>query len=311
MPENVIEGEAGTADGSDEDVRQPFRLFYNPHRDTPELAVFEAGWEGCESGHEFGPATRSYYILHYIVHGKGVYSIEGKTFNLGAGEMFLIPPETETFYKADDTDPWYYYWVGFHGSSAAKLLPLAGLLENGVYTAKASRIGELDKYFRELCRLNERRVSDSYALLGNLYIILSFLINKREKKSAAVSEGHINKALAFMSEQFATATVIDVVNYVGLERTYFSRIFKQKMRVSPQEWLNGLKIDRAKMLLKDTDLPFREIADTVGYADYPNFSRQFKKKTGYTVSEYKKLPAERDYLAPESSYRPVSRKRKK
>ena len=46
-----------------------FRLNYTLHRNNPQLAVCEYGWEKCYKGHYYGPTKRNYFIFHYVVMG--------------------------------------------------------------------------------------------------------------------------------------------------------------------------------------------------------------------------------------------------
>ena len=57
------------------------------------------GWQNCDSGHSFGPAIREYYLIHYILDGKGIFERRGVIYNLAKGSMFLIRPHELTFTK--------------------------------------------------------------------------------------------------------------------------------------------------------------------------------------------------------------------
>ena len=92
-----------------------------------DLYLCFCGYAECQKLHSFGPATRPNYIIHYIVEGKGVYTVGEKNYHLGKGQGFLIEPETMTFYQADRDEPWTYFWIGFSGKRAAKYTEDLGL----------------------------------------------------------------------------------------------------------------------------------------------------------------------------------------
>ena len=71
--------------------------------------------------------------------------------------------------------------------------------------------------------------------------------------------------------------------------SYLSRMFKKEMEVNFMEYIVKLRIDKAIMLLNSTDLKAYEIGDKVGIADPSYFSTSFKKYTGISVSEYRKI----------------------
>ncbi len=70
----------------------------------------------------WGPGVRDHYLIHLVVAGKGVYQVNGAAYNLQEGDLFLAKPNQLITYAADETDPWEYYWVGFNGACANKLV---------------------------------------------------------------------------------------------------------------------------------------------------------------------------------------------
>ena len=71
------------------------------------------GVEACAPGHSFGPAVREYFLLHYVVRGKGIFRRGKREYTLQAGEIFVIRPGEVTYYEADMRAPWEYMWAGF------------------------------------------------------------------------------------------------------------------------------------------------------------------------------------------------------
>lgn len=272
--------------------RNSYSLFYSERRDNPELSVYECGWENCRSNHSYGPTKRQYYILHYIVKGEGSYTINGKTYQLGPYDCFLIPPEMITFYKANPDNPWSYYWVGFNGLEAKKLLMKAGFFKNNEYALHMSKPEKVEKYIKEIATNNIQSESAEYSRLGNLYLLFAVMINEtkieNERKS---NEDHISKAIKYMNTNYMNNIgVQEVAAYVGLERSYFYRLFKSKMAISPQDYLINIRLSHSLLLLKDTNLDLQEIAYRVGYRNYLNFYRIFVKKYKISPKAYRESP---------------------
>ena len=80
------------------------------------------GYEECEPGHSFGPAVKNHYVLHYVLSGKGEFSVNNQHYTISKGEAFLIEPNVRAYYKADEETPWTYLWVGFDGDHAEEYL---------------------------------------------------------------------------------------------------------------------------------------------------------------------------------------------
>ena len=68
----------------------------------------EFGWSKCYPGYKFGPRIRKHYVIHYVMNGKGTFSNQNKTYNITAGQSFLIRPGEVCTYSADVIDPWKY-----------------------------------------------------------------------------------------------------------------------------------------------------------------------------------------------------------
>jgi AraC-like DNA-binding protein len=101
------------------------------------------------------------------------------------------------------------------------------------------------------------------------------------------------------------ALVRDCINYIEehypdeirLERLadraylspeYFSKIFKRLTSKTPIDFINTVRVDKAKQLLATSTLPVTDIAYRIGFHDANYFSRQFKKSTGVTPGDYRK-----------------------
>ena len=101
------------------------------------------GVEACAPGHSFGPAVREYFLLHYVVRGKGIFRRGKREYTLQAGAIFVIRPGEVTYYEADMRDPWEDMWAGFDCAP-----PFAALLEQDVLRLP----GALQNFFAH-CRL--------------------------------------------------------------------------------------------------------------------------------------------------------------
>ncbi|CAM4056145.1 response regulator [Paenibacillus alkaliterrae] len=75
-----------------------------------------------------------------------------------------------------------------------------------------------------------------------------------------------------------------------LSREYISRRFKEKTGVNISEYLEQIRIEKAKLYLLNPGVKISQIAEMVGYQDEKYFSRVFKKLTGRTPNEYRKFP---------------------
>ena len=123
------------------------------------LYVSCCGLSKTEPLHSFGPAQKPYYLIHYILRGKGRFSLRNKEFQLSSGNGFLIPPEELSFYQADEKEPWTYIWVGFQGEMAERILQNIGLtVVNPVFCSDHSE--ELYQAVKDMMEHNTYGISN-------------------------------------------------------------------------------------------------------------------------------------------------------
>ncbi len=109
--------------------------------------------------------------------------------------------------------------------------------------------------------------------------------NKQEEQSMSV----VNKAKQYIDENYMKElTLDDVSRVVNISSYYFSKVFKEETGENFIDYLTKLRIESAKKLLKTTNKSMKEISAEVGYSDPNYFSRNFKKYTGKTPTDYAK-----------------------
>lgn len=108
------------------------------------------------------------------------------------------------------------------------------------------------------------------------------------RKKAETSSNIIVRAKEYINSHYQKDISLDEVSReVNISPYYFSKLFKEEAGKNFIEYLTGVRMERAKELLLQTDKSMKEICSEVGYADPNYFSRSFKKNVGVTPTEYK------------------------
>jgi AraC-like DNA-binding protein len=105
----------------------------------------------------------------------------------------------------------------------------------------------------------------------------------KENKDQLIAAEVIDYLKANMSRDF---TVDELCRHFQLSRTQLKTAFRMKTGSGVLETFNQLKIERAKVLIREERLNYTEIAELLGYSSIHYFSRQFKKLTNMTPTEY-------------------------
>lgn len=238
--------------------------------------------ENVAAGATYGPVVRNALIIECCTYGRGSITVNGKEFLFGEGEGYVLFPGDAIIHKT--------YAPGRSGCWCTLIAPrfISPLHEAGLDARhpflKKEIVSEAIACIEKMIRIREvgmggdmRRQAAVYELLG---LILGGLPSQKENTA-------VGKALALMEEGYRTPlSVAELADEVGLERTYFSSLFKKTTGVSPYAYLGDLRIRRACELLRDSEKNISEIAEAVGL-DYRNFARVFKAKTGQSPKGYR------------------------
>ena len=100
----------------------------------------------------------------------------------------------------------------------------------------------------------------------------------------------IQKVLIYMHDHLGEGFSLKTLAYeFNVNQAYLGQLFRKETGVQFNAYLNSLRLQRAKMLLRDTLYKIEEVTDLVGFSDTHYFHRIFKKEVGLTPSEYRQL----------------------
>jgi YesN/AraC family two-component response regulator len=126
-------------------------------------------------------------------------------------------------------------------------------------------------------------------LLSQLLIRIGRLAGEAEASQKPQADIYINQATSYIHHHYdCEIQVKDIASAVNLHPGYLQRIFKASMGCTLVEYLTRLRIEKAKMLLTQTDIPVIEISQNVGFNNRQHFSSIFKKITSQSPGQYRK-----------------------
>ena len=271
------------------------------HEQLGDLFLVACGMEDADPGVVTGPDIRDGFHLHVIRSGKGVLRIAGEERQVQEGQMFILKDGEEAYYRADDAEPWSYCWVTYNGSDARKVTEEIGFRE-GVYILDSSIPAE--QFFETIRRMHLRPEMNRINELYQKGIMMEYLAmameagghgaEADEKRKHRPVEEYVEKAAQFIHYNYQTIEVRDVVDFIGFSRGYLTTAFRKFKGMPIQEYLLRVRMQKAKELIKATNLQIQEIGEKVGYEDQLNFSRIFRKYEGVSPSEYRRKVNEQE-----------------
>lgn len=277
-----------------------FYIFQN--HSYVDLYPIQFGKEDCPPLHSFGPTKKNHYLFHYVLSGSGRFYVteEQESYQLVAGQGFLMSPDQIYSYEADKENPWSYLWVEFDGLKAKYFLQQAGLShQQPIFSQK--KPASTSPVYREMQQILASYDRQPSHVIGSLYLLMGALIEESLTKKPYLhddsKEFYIREAINFIEKNFQHPISIgDLANQCNLSPYYFSRLFKEQMSISPQQFIIQYRLNKACELLQGTSLTLREIAEQIGYSNQFNLSNAFKRQYKQTPTEWR---AKHSYLPPE------------
>lgn len=242
-----------------------------------DLSPFVCGVRDCAPGWQIGPNIRDHWVLHYVLSGKGTFLCNGEAFPAQAGELFIVHPGERTFYIADGHDPWSYIWAGLTCSES-----LAQLIAPPVIKAPWAA-----SCFSRMIASQEKTAPE-WAVCSLLYEFFATLAAQQEAGRVPSPEDYVNRAITGIQANYDQPLQIsEIAASLGLNRSYFCRLFKQHTGMSPQAYLVSYRLEKAAEMITVQGMSQKEAAQLTGYADPASFCRMFKRKFGVPPGAYR------------------------
>ncbi len=267
-----------------------------PSENFVDLGLYQFGWEQCAPSHSYGPVARNHYLFHYVLAGTGTLFATGsggvtREIQIKSGQGFLLYPGQIATYIADKEFPWEYTWVEFDGLRVKEAMDSAGFsVDAPVYHAQYKDLREIMK--DEMLYIANHGNQTAFHLIGHLYLFLDAMVrslgNMSVDKGNKLQDFYIKEALSYIEQNFQNDISVEgIAGVCGINRSYFGKIFKQRLGKSPQEFLLNYWMIKATELLKLTTLSVGDVSKAVGYENQLHFSRAFKKIYGVSPREWR------------------------
>lgn len=153
----------------------------------------------------------------------------------------------------------------------------------------------LSTYIRE-CRIGQpgfTLMQESLALQLAVTLLREGSHNLSDLSCRHISfsdDAAVKKAIEYLAENYQNnISLSEIARETHYSSYHFVRLFKRHTGVTPFEYLQNLRIEKAKDLLRKTDCSISQICDLCAFGSLSHFSRVFREKTGVSPTKYKKL----------------------
>ena len=266
-------------------------LFATPHSRHQEVfyTVPRAGHLVGEADHHVKRNHFPGHELIYCISGEGFVRVSGRVHSVGKGELVWVNCQIPHEHGAKAANPWEVYWVRIEGPMLDKMCRMLSVEDGPVFLdADAKKTKEC---YREIFELMQGDAPEAPALIHAAVARLVALVFCARLRSAETVESiplTLRRPVEWMRLfYFENVRVSSLAAMAGVSSGHFTRLFKSTFGTSPIDWLRRERISQAKRRLVGSQSAIKEIAEQVGYADRFFFSKDFKRHTGLSPSEFR------------------------
>lgn len=236
--------------------------------------------------HRYGPHELNTYLLVFVLEGSGTFRIRDREVQVGKDDFYVMFPWADMSYVTDLAKPWSIQWIVAEGAQMEAMLRLLRITPEDpvVSISRPDRVKLIyDNLFEKTTRIDLPAKMECLSLLYDLFSLLA------QERTAASKNPHVTRALEYIHSNYNRDIQIpELAGLVHLNSNYFTKLFKQEMGVTPIRYIQSVRFEKARHLLKYTHLTVAEIAHQVGIDDTLYFSRGFKAFCGCSPSDYRK-----------------------
>ena len=241
-----------------------------------------------EQGFLFPGESHNMPELTYVDQGSLHSVADGQDLLLKQGDMVLYTPGQWHMQYADIGVAPRYITISFDAEGLDYRL-----LGNRLLKAPQKAAELLQAMLREQEEQEQHAEDMILALLTQLLVLIyrcdATEIPLRSNQSLNHENAIIRKAQQYISDNVRKRLSVPMVaQNADISPSYLTTLFQKHLQISPGEYIRRIKLQESKQMIREGNLNFTQISQTLHYSTIHHFSRQFKEKFGVTPSEYAK-----------------------
>ena len=228
--------------------------------------------------------------ISLIEDGKGTVEFRHKRHSVRKGSLIVLPPGCWHRYRPQKNIGWTTLWIGFGGDLADRLVGGAGFGKDGevLYLPNAHRFHRSLKDMVD--EILESPKDNTYSTAARIPALVAALMEELSDAAEGVPYAELVRRAQTHIAEHATEIVDfeELSASFGLPYRTFRHVFGKETGTSPHQYQLEIRLARAKNLLRSTEMPVAEIAETLGFNSTWYFSHFFRKRVRTSPAAYRK-----------------------
>lgn len=284
----------------------------NVSSQAPESLLFSKGFDLCILG-----ATRynlgcihmhNFFEMYYLAKGTCRQQINGQEVAMQPGDFLILAPDSAHHMQVlDDTtilltvalrkSTFQQTFFGlFHDTDILSSFFMKALNNQSSAPYLIFRTGGdstvQDHLYEMYYECNHPIAYSRQALNNQMSNLFIYLLRYHQENLVSAGNTSYGSArllpiLQYIQIHYATVTLSELADRFHYQQPHISRLLKQETGKSFNELKQSLRLSKAAELLRQTDLPIRQIAADLGYSDQSHFTRHFRVAYGQTPKAYR------------------------
>jgi AraC-like DNA-binding protein len=223
--------------------------------------------------------TWNFYVIAYLLRGRGWIECVGRRFSLRAGDAFLLGPMTAHEYAADPDDPLEMVWVNASGALITNLLK--------TYNHTEPVIVRHTDLYADFLRLREHTAEQYDARMAEADIAGLLIALAHSEYDG--NDGNLTtpEKLKTYIDNTPGITAETAAAQFRISPGHARRLFREQYGMTVHQYVRERNLTTAKQLLLSSEYSVGEISDRLGYCDDNYFSAVFKKHFGLSPMQFR------------------------
>lgn len=219
--------------------------------------------------------------FEYVLEGEGEILLDGIWRSVKAGDAYILVEGDHHCYRANPKNPWKKIWINYTAAYMPSLLSAYGI-RSGIYPGEHVRA-----YFEQALSLTKEgeihsdtchRIAECVQKIVSLSSVAQYRKNRND--TDAIRD-------ALNASIYKRIDLDELSTRLHLSKSTLIRNFKKQYGVTPYDYLLTVKMESAKLLLRDTEMTVRQIADKLCFTDEHYFSSVFLRRVGTRPKAYR------------------------
>lgn len=234
-----------------------------------------------------------FYVMSYLQKGEAVLEVNGKRYETGPGSIVIIPEHVRHSHYKTDRKPTTFLWWHFrfriqYAVDALRLLnfPVVSYLKDREGFEQI--FNRFYQTGRSMNRISEILLNKACGLELMAHLVEELITEQKLQLNKEIPEVFWTIFRRVGSDSRERITLQRLSQEYHMSPTYISNRFKYYFGMPPIAMRNEFLLERAKLLLKNSELSIGEIAEQTGFENIAAFTHFFTQKSGISPSGFRK-----------------------